>query len=290
MASDLPETGPVTPAADLLALEGEAMAGRLAAGLAHDLGHLLATVGLNLEVIARRSTNEPIRARAAALRDNVADAVVLVRQLGEVARPGGTGGEAAGPRTTGAPATPVDEVVDGLATFLRPALDRVELRLELGCPGLAAAVPAAELRRCLLNLALNAVAAIDAGSSPAASAAGPQVTLTTTAVDLSGEEDNVWPTGRRGRFVAVDVADTGPGLDPALLARIAESAPRPGAPGEAAPGPSGGSGLGLATTLAVVSACAGALSLANRAGGGSVVGLRLPLAPPPAEVLGENRV
>jgi signal transduction histidine kinase len=249
------------------AYEHAAATTRLVAGVAHDLGHLLATVALNLEALARRSGEAATRERAARLRASLDDATELVRQLVDAAELPDRGG-AARVAGGGAPATDVDAAVAGLASLLRPALGRAELALHLGCGGARAAVASVDLRRCLLNLVLNAADAVTAAGP------GGQVTVATGTVELAGGEAQVWPAGRRGPFLTVDVRDSGPGLDPDLLARLA--AALEGGEVLRAPSRSTGRGLGLVTTMALAAGCGGALALVGGPPGGAGVRLLLP--------------
>lgn len=179
---------------------GEVIA-RLAAGLSHDLGHLLATVALNLESLARRSPDDAQRGRLRALQAELDTGVALARELAAVARP----------------------------AALADA--------DAGCH-------------------VDQVNAVDAGAR--------RVLVSTGVVRLAGDEAPAWPPGRRGRFLALDVGDDGPGLLPDEVA-------------DAVGGRS--SGLGLATTAALLDRFGGALHLIPRpAGGGHDVRLHLPLA------------
>lgn len=85
------------------------------------------------------------------------------------------------------------------------------------------------------------------------------------AIELRARED--------GRFVVIEVADTGPGIAPADQPYIWQELYR----GEAARGMPG-SGLGLALVKAIVERHGGQVSLASRPGQGSLVVLRLPTA------------
>lgn len=83
------------------------------------------------------------------------------------------------------------------------------------------------------------------------------------AIEVRGRED--------GAFVVVEVADTGPGIDPADLPHIWEELYR-GQRGRAVPG----SGLGLAMVRAIVERHDGAIQLNSRLNRGTVVTVRLP--------------
>ena len=245
-----PAGGP--PSADD-ALVDLATAGRLAAGLAHDLRHLLVAVGLNLEVMSRRAGDELDRRRATSLVTAIDDAVDLLRRFGEVARPPVSPppeADGSGPPPTG-PVIAVDGAVEALVALLGPCLGAIELHVDLAAGGATVSVTATELRRCLLNLALNAIEAL-AGSG--------RLAISTRLVELSGTEDELRPQGRRGWFAVLEVADDGPGVDvDAVRAGISP-------------------GLGLANTLAVATAAGGALGVTSTAGAGSRFRLCLPLA------------
>jgi len=85
------------------------------------------------------------------------------------------------------------------------------------------------------------------------------------AIELRARED--------GRFVTVEVADTGPGIAAADQPYIWEELYR----GEAARG-APGSGLGLALVQAIVARHGGEVALSSRPGQGTLVILRLPIA------------
>ncbi|MBI4423431.1 MAG: DUF4118 domain-containing protein [Elusimicrobia bacterium] len=84
-----------------------------------------------------------------------------------------------------------------------------------------------------------------------------------TAIDVSAQAAGGW--------LAVSVADRGPGLDPDALERVFQKFYR-------APVPGGGAGLGLAICKAVVEAHGRRIWAENRRGGGAAFHLTLPLA------------
>jgi two-component system, OmpR family, sensor histidine kinase KdpD len=76
--------------------------------------------------------------------------------------------------------------------------------------------------------------------------------------------------------VEIAVADRGPGIPPAELARVFEKFHRAGNPSGA-----GGTGLGLSITKGIIEAHGGSVRAANRDGGGAVITVVLPAAPEP---------
>ena len=90
-------------------------------------------------------------------------------------------------------------------------------------------------------------------------------TAVTDAIELRTRED--------GRFVIIEVADTGPGIAMADQPYIWEELYR----GEAARGVPG-SGLGLALVKAIVTLHEGEVTLSSRSGQGTLITLHLPTA------------
>ncbi len=217
--------------------------GRLAAGLAHEVGNPLAAVLGYMELLAsglddpeleddlvRRSRRELERIHG------------VIRQLLDYARPGP--GEA----------RPVDlgEVVrEAVSTVtLQPAFRGVELdvAIEAALPPVRA--EADKLHQVLVNLLLNAGDALPAGGS--------RVVRVVVAAEPGA--------------VVVRCQDSGHGFDPISLDRAFEPFFTTRDVGE-------GTGLGLATCLQVVEQAGGTMWLQNRAGGGAEVGFRLPAEP-----------
>ncbi|HUF86140.1 MAG TPA: ATP-binding protein, partial [Thermohalobaculum sp.] len=85
---------------------------------------------------------------------------------------------------------------------------------------------------------------------------------------------------RAGRVtIALDVADTGPGIDPKDHERIFERFVR----GDATPSlPADGTGLGLAITRSLVDLMGGTLRLESTPGKGATFKIELSLPPAPA--------
>jgi signal transduction histidine kinase len=96
--------------------------------------------------------------------------------------------------------------------------------------------------------------------------------LVDNAVKYGGSAEVRVAAGADGA-VRIEVADRGPGLPPDQLARAAEPFYRAE---ESRSRSTGGAGLGLAIAHAVAESHGGALTLANREGGGLVAALTLP--------------
>ncbi|MBA2482413.1 MAG: HAMP domain-containing histidine kinase, partial [Planctomycetes bacterium] len=129
---------------------------------------------------------------------------------------------------------PLDRFLTDLAAALRPKAQRAGVAIAVTAPTTATAIDAPLLSPILVNLAAN-------GIDAAAGRAGASVTLTASAEDAT---------------VRWTIADNGPGIAPALAARIAAACTA----GEAMPAEPG-IGLGLALALANARALGGRIAL-----------------------------
>ena len=119
---------------------------------------------------------------------------------------------------------------------------------------------AGELQQALLNLCLNARDAMPLGG---------KLILTTKEIALS---ETAWNLGFRtkpGRYVVVQVADTGCGMSPEVRQRIFEPFFTTKAVGK-------GTGLGLAMVYGIAQQHNGAIEVASKPGRGSTFSLYLP--------------
>ncbi|MDX1947342.1 MAG: ATP-binding protein [Pirellulaceae bacterium] len=136
------------------------------------------------------------------------------------------------------------QLIDEVGQLLAPQLDAQAIVCELDCPAeLPLRADRDMLRRALLNLVLNALDAMPTGG---------RLVIT------------VWP-GPEG--VEIEVADSGPGIDPATLTHLAE----PFFTTKAS-----GTGLGLAIVDRIVTAHEGRLLVANCPEGGAAFTLCIP--------------
>ena len=233
--------------ASLARSERLATMGRLAAGLAHEIGNPLGAISGYVEIARARLPPDADRDLAVAV-GRIAEAAAridrTIRDLLDLAR-------TAPPRLA-----PLD-LAAVLATAVRLARVQarfrhveVETRFPPGLPPVLA--DEHQLGQVLLNLLLNAGDAMGGEGQVVLSAA------------LAGE---------RGE-VELSVADAGPGIAAEHLPRLFEPFFTTKEPGE-------GTGLGLAISHRIVESLGGALSAENGASGGAVFRLRLPAAPAP---------
>jgi heavy metal sensor kinase len=219
---------------------------RFSADAAHELRTPLTALKGTLEVALRADrSGVEYRAALASALEEVDRLVRLAEDLLLLSR------STAGPDSPRARVQLETVVLDVAEVGTRLAKDRgVTVRVGSLAP-LAVLGDAGALRRALLNLVENGVKYTPAGGR----------------VELSVEAD--------GGEAVLAVEDTGPGIDPADVARIFEPFVRLDT---ARSRGTGGSGLGLAIARSIVVAHRGALGVARPAGGGSRFTIRLPLA------------
>jgi C4-dicarboxylate-specific signal transduction histidine kinase len=222
-----------------------ATVGRVASGLAHEIGNPLGAISGYVEIARARLPPGADPDLADAVQ-RIAEAATridrTIRDLLDFARP-------APPRLAPLPLAGAVEFAVRLAR-VQPRFREVEVAAAVP-PGLLVSADEHQLGQVLLNLLLNAGDAMKGRG---------RVTL--AAVE-------------RGAEVELRVADEGPGIPAEHLPRLFEPFFTTKAPGE-------GTGLGLATSLRIVESMGGSLSAANRPGAGAVLTLRLRGAPPGA--------
>ncbi len=224
--------------------------GELAAGIAHDFNNLLtAIVGSVETLIAEPELGG--RGELAQIRESAGRGAALVRQLLAFSRQ-----QTLQPVRLG-----VDEAVGRAADLLRRLIGGgVELRLELAAPGRRVLFDPTQFDQVLVNLAMNAAQAMR-GQGAITISTGRRNVLRTMAL---GSE-----TVPPGRYVTVEVRDTGPGIAAEILPRIFEPffTTRRG---------SGGTGLGLSTVHGIVRQSGGFLAVESVVGEGTCFQILLP--------------
>jgi PAS domain S-box-containing protein len=227
--------------------------GVLAGGIAHDFNNLLTPIlgeaGLALLELPERS---PLRARLERIRSAAQRAGSLTAEMLHYA---GLGSIERG-------FVDVSDLADGMRELLESgACGRARLELDL-----AAGLPPVEGDRRRLAQALRNLVANAAEASPE----GGRVVVRTGAVDLDRAALSRCFLGQtlpEGRYVRVEVEDTGTGMDAETRERLFDPffSTR-----------STGRGLGLAAVLGIVRSHAGAIDVQSDAGRGTRVALLLP--------------
>ncbi len=229
-----------------------AAVGQLAGGIAHDFNNLLtAVIGAADLVLAREALDETTVADVGQIRRSAERGAALVRQLLAFSRQ-----QTLKPRVVA-----VNEAICDLSDLLRRLLGaKVKLVLDLETPGRSVRVDPSQLDQVLINLAVNARDAMPEGGT---------LTLRSGRLTLfrpltRGEE--VIPPGR---YVMIEVADTGSGIPKEVLGRIFD-------PFFTTKRERGGTGLGLSMVHGIVRQSEGFLAVESEPGKGTLMRLYLP--------------
>ena len=201
----------------LMQSEKLAMAGKLAAGVAHTIRNPLTSVKLRLFSLERGLKLDPSQQEDfEVIAEEIGHIDTIVRNFLEFARP---------PKLTAQPVS-LSAVVDTTLTLLKHRLEsyNVVVTVERGRPLPEINADPDQLKEALVNLVLNACEAMIEGGE----------------IVIREETGVLEPYGR---ILAVRVTDSGPGIAPALLERIFQ--PFFTTKGE-------GSGLGLAIVKRIV--------------------------------------
>ena len=234
--------------------------GTLASGIVHDFGNVLQVMdGAVTEIMEEVGNPHAVERSARLLHDVIQSSRGGVRRLLSFARDD---------RLQAADCD-VLETLTGMAEVLQRAMPkRVAIRCDIPQDLPRMRVDPGRLEAMLLNVATNAHHAMPEGGVLTLSARLHRIT----------EAGNPASGLRLGRYVRIDVADTGTGMSPATLARAAEPFFTTKEAGQ-------GTGLGLYSTRSFAEQSGGAFAIASTPGHGTTVTLWLPcIAEPQALV------
>ena len=224
---------------ELVASDRLATVGKLAAGVAHEVGNPLSGILGYLSLLkSRAQSRAEVEDLSGRIEGEVKRIDQIVRSLLELGRPSR---REAGPQELGA-------VVQSAVGLLSAGAEFKGVTISTEVPGdLWVRVEPGPIAQVLVNLLLNA-----------AQAMGGKGAVTVSATRNAGE---VW----------VSVEDHGPGLPPEVQARLFEPFFTTKPAGQ-------GTGLGLAVSRHLLSTQGGTLEAKNAAHGGAVFTMRLPAA------------
>ena len=216
--------------------------GTMAGGVAHDFNNLLMAILGNIQMILHQTADEETKRRLKNIEKAVHDGANTVRRLQKF-----TGHE----QEQQAATTDVSEAIEDVIDLTRPrwknsmekhggVLD-LQTELEKNC---SAEIHPSDLREVLTNLIFNAVEAMPTGGT----------------LKISNRKSNRW--------VVIEVADTGIGINEETLGRIFD-------PFYTTKGVLN-SGLGLSVSWSLVNRCGGELLVNSKKGQGSVFTIKLP--------------
>jgi two-component system cell cycle sensor histidine kinase/response regulator CckA len=226
--------------------------GQLAAGVAHDINNILTIIqghaGLLLNAAPPDSDSAKSASQIAAASERAAG---FIRHLLAFSRK----------QIYRTKILDLNSVLHNLEALL-PRMLGTHITLEINCtphlPHIAADTSLVE--QIVMNLAINARDAMPKGG---------KLMIKTSAISLDSVSVRRHPEGRTGHFICLSVADTGCGIEPALIRRIFEPFFTTKEVGK-------GTGLGLATVYAVVKQHHGWIEVQSQVGAGSNFKIYLP--------------
>ena len=225
--------------------------GTLAGGIAHDLNNVFTPILMSASLLARPDLNPEDQELVAAVSKSAQRGADMVRHLVAFAR----GAEG---RHEPLRVSEIVEEVSKLASDTFPKNIRVELEAEQGLCEVAG--DATQLHQVLMNLCVNARDAMPEGG---------RIAIRARNASFPCAQRMVHGELPAGSYVAVEVEDTGCGIPPGNLEKIFEPFFTTKEHGR-------GSGLGLATSLAIVRSHHGSMQVESRPGVGSRFRLLLP--------------
>jgi len=238
---------------ELIQAEKMESVGRLAAGVAHEVKNPLAMIGMGLEIVARRTgrDDEKLSETVERMRRGVERAKEIIRGLVDFSAA----------RQLQLEACDLNQVVEETLSLLRfeAGKAQVSVEREMGRDLPPVLIDATKVEQVLLNLCINAVQAMEGTG-------GGRLRVQTRAGVLAGKEreGGVRSHGmlRDGvRYAAVDIEDTGPGIEENKMDKIFDPFFTTKATGK-------GTGLGLSVVRKIVDLHQGTIEIVNRAEGG----------------------
>ncbi len=225
--------------------------GILAGGIAHDLNNVLSPVLMSVDMLQLRDPDPENEKWLRMIRDSAERGAELIKQVLTFAR--GFGGERV--------MLQIRHIVKEILGVLGQTLPKnIEVKYNVGRDLDLISADPTHLHQILMNLCINARDAMPDGGQL-------QITAENVIVDAQTASRN--PEAVPGRFVRVDIEDTGTGIPDDLLPKIFDPFFTTKEIGK-------GTGLGLSTTLMIVRGYGGFLNVQSDLGKGSKFSIYLP--------------
>lgn len=228
--------------------------GQFAGGVAHDFNNLLTAIRLNTdELLGRHPVGDPSYGELLNINTTVTRAAALVKKLLQFSRK----------QTQRTQVLGVTDTLSDLYMLLKQVLnERVTLEMVHGRDLPSIRVDESQIETALINLCVNARDAMeDQGKG--------SITISTHIADGSEIKNKGLENVKDGKFVRIDVTDTGTGMDAKTQDKIFE-------PFFTTKDVGKGTGLGLATVYGIVQQSSGFLTVESQLGKGTTFHIYLP--------------
>src|SRR3989441_3664997 len=228
--------------------------GRLAGGVAHDFNNLLAVItGYSDLLLESLASSEPDRRKVEQIKQAANSAASLTRQLLMFSRQ----------QVVQPVILDINQTVGNIDKMLRRLIkEDIEFTVVLDRQLDRVKADPGQIEQIVLNLVVNARDAMPNGG---------KLRIQTRNVRLEKDSAQAGAGVPRGRFILLEVTDTGTGMDQETQARLFEPFFTTKAVGK-------GTGLGLATVYGIVKQSNGHIEVQSRLGHGSSFRIYLPAA------------
>lgn len=225
--------------------------GQITGGVAHDFNNLLATMLGSTEILAVEVAGNPTAERFLRILEQTVErgAALTDRLLSFSSQ-----------QMLQPLSTPLDDRIAGLADVLRSAVgEQIDIDVRSGADLWPALVDALQFENAVLNLVINARDAMPTGG---------RLTISLENARLAANDIPASDTASPGDFVRMTIADTGTGIDPAIIDKVFD-------PFFTTKDIGKGSGLGLSMVYGFARQSGGFVAIANGAEGGAAVSVYL---------------
>ncbi|HYK22405.1 MAG TPA: PAS domain S-box protein, partial [Pyrinomonadaceae bacterium] len=233
--------------------------GTLAGGIAHDLNNVLSPILMAIDMLQLKATDEASKRWFEVLRANAERGGNMVRQVLSFAR--GVEGERVALQSKHL----IKEIVKILSETLPKS---IEINFNIPNDLWMISADATQIHQVLMNLCVNARDAMQEGGS---------ISIKADNVFVDENYARMHIEAKPGRFVAISVSDTGPGMTPDIQSRIFE-------PFFTTKEMTKGTGLGLSTALTIVKSHGGFINAYSELHKGSQFTVYLPAFDTPGMV------
>ncbi len=227
--------------------------GRLAGGIAHDFNNLLQVIMGHVQMmLMHRTSDDPDFSALKVIEDSVLKGKELVRQILTFSR---------SVETQFRPLK-IDACVKSAIKMLERTIPRnIDIRLNLDEDIGYIRANSTQIEQIIVNLVVNAQDAMPDGGV---------LDISTTSILLDGDEcRRIHPKARPGKYVLLRIADTGKGMDEAIIQHIFEPFFTTKEVGK-------GSGLGLSVVYGIVRNHGGFINCKSKVGKGTVFDVYFP--------------
>jgi len=236
---------------EIIRAEKMASVGRLAAGIAHEIGNPIGIVLGYLDLLRQpdlgREEHDDFARR---VEQEIQRINTVIRQLLDLARP----------KDSAAQVTSAHEVIADIAGVMghQPMMAGIQLQIDCNAADDRIWANADQLRQVFLNILLNAADAIRAARRDADGF----IRIATACVQTQVPDRPAW--------LSIDFTDNGEGIREDQIENIFDPFYTTKEPGK-------GTGLGLAVSYMIIEKMGGAISVQSRPGQGAAFTIRLPL-------------